>query len=82
MSFIRTIVVASALSVAAIMPALADCTEDLKMVDDAMAKATLSDEQKTQADGWKTTATEACTAGKADEAAAPIGELKKLLGLS
>ncbi|MFO1171537.1 MAG: hypothetical protein U1E49_11265 [Hyphomicrobiaceae bacterium] len=82
MSFIRTIVVASALSVAAALPALADCTEDLKAVDDAMAKATLSDEQKTQAEDWKKAATDSCTAGKADEAAAPIGELKKLLGLS
>lgn len=82
MSYIRTFVVASALSLAALTPAFADCTEDLKAIDDAMAKATLSDEQKTQAGDWHKAATDSCTAGKADEAAAPIGELKKLLGLS
>ncbi len=81
MSIIRTIVLATALSVGATCR-LRRCAADLTAIDEAMAKATLSDEQKTQADGWKTTAAEACTAGKAEEAAAPIGELKKLLGLS
>ncbi len=82
MSIIRTVALAAALSAGAILPAFADCAADLTAIDEAMTKATLTDEQKTQADGWKTTAAEACTAGKAEEAAAPIGELKKLLGLS
>ena len=59
MSTIKTIVLATALSMAAAFPALADCAADLTAIDEAMGKATLSDEQKTQADDWKKSATDA-----------------------
>jgi hypothetical protein len=82
MSFIKTVVIATALSVGAAWPALADCAADLTAIDEAMTKATLTDEQKAQADEWKKAATDNCTAGNGEEAAAPIGELKKMLGLT
>lgn len=82
MNIIKTVVLATALSFGALGPALADCAADLTAIDAAMTTATLTEEQKTAADQLKQTAAENCTAGKSEEAAAPIGELKKLLGLS
>ncbi len=82
MSTFKTTVLAVALTAGAVWPALADCAADLTAIDQAMTTATLSAEQKSQADELKQTASDNCTAGKAEEAAASIGELKKLLGLS
>jgi hypothetical protein len=82
MSTTRTVVLAMALTAGAAWPALADCAADLTAIDQAMGTATLSAEQKTQADELKKSASDNCTAGKAEEAAAPIGELKKILGLT
>ncbi|MEZ5924012.1 MAG: hypothetical protein R3D57_06460 [Hyphomicrobiaceae bacterium] len=82
MSIVKTLAVAALVTIGGAWPALADCAADLTAIDQAMASASLTDDQKAQAEELKKSATDNCTAGKTDEAAAPIGQLKEMLGLS